>query len=51
MPVRLAPSFCTAAAKGLAQRTVNEGQLESAARGCMGKCEGGCVNDEDAYIN
>ena len=35
MPVRLAPSFCTAAAKGLAQGTVNAVQLESAARGCV----------------
>ena len=33
MPVRLAASFCTAAAKGLEQETVNTVELESAAQG------------------
>ena len=35
MPVMLAPSICTAAAKSLARVTVNVEQLESAAQGCV----------------
>ena len=35
MPVKLAPSSCTAAAKGLAQETVNAVELESDAQGCV----------------
>ena len=35
MPVKLAPSSCTAAAKGLAQEPVNAVELESVAPGCV----------------
>ena len=35
MPIMLAPSFCTATANGLEQRTVNAVQLQSAAHGCV----------------
>ena len=35
MAVKLAPSSCTAAAKGLAQETVNAVELESDAQGCV----------------
>ena len=35
MPVKLAPSSCTDAAKGLAQETVNAVELESDAQGCV----------------
>ena len=34
MPVKLAPSSCTANAKGLAQETVNAVELESISLGC-----------------
>ena len=35
MPVKLSPSSCTVAAKGLAQETLNAVQLESVAPGCV----------------
>ena len=35
MPVKLAPSSCTATAKGLAQETVNAVELESISLGCV----------------
>ena len=35
MQVKLDPSSCTAAAKGLAQETVNTVEPESAAQGCV----------------
>ena len=35
MPVKLAPSSCTTAAKGLAQETVNAVELEYVAPGCV----------------
>ena len=35
MPVKLAPSSCTSAVKGLAQETVNAVELESDAKGCV----------------
>ena len=35
MPVKLAPTSCTATAKGLAQETVNAVELESISLGCV----------------
>ena len=35
MPVKLAPSSCTTAAKGLAQESLNAVELESDAPGCV----------------
>ena len=35
MPVKLAPSSCTATAKGIAQETVNAVELESISLGCV----------------
>ena len=35
MPVKLAPSFYTAAAKCIEQETVNAVELEYAAQGCV----------------